>query len=104
MVYLHSNIIHRPHTLPAETILAAHLAPHLASQQSQLNAKLQTVQSHNSRLFDEIQAQRAEMERILVAVEEALADVGGANELLDGVVEDLGKETRAVEVEMSGTT
>jgi len=42
------------------------------------------------------------MERLLAAVEEILADVGGANELLDGVVDDLAKETRAVEVEMSG--
>ncbi|KAK4218112.1 Nnf1-domain-containing protein [Rhypophila decipiens] len=91
-----------PHTLPAKTILAAHLAPHLASQQSQLNAKLQTVQSHNALLFDEIQAQRAEMERILAAVEQVLADVGGANELLDAVVGDLATETRAVEAEMSG--
>ncbi|KAM7199796.1 Nnf1 domain containing protein [Rhypophila sp. PSN 637] len=91
-----------PHTLPAETILAAHLAPHLASQQSQLNAKLQTVQSHNALLFDEIQGQRAEMERILAAVEQVLADVGGANELLDAVVGDLATETRAVEAEMSG--
>ena len=60
------------------------------------------MQSHNARLFDEIQAQRSEMERLLAAVEEILADVGGANELLDGVVDDLAKETRAVEVEMSG--
>ncbi|KAK3313528.1 Nnf1-domain-containing protein [Apodospora peruviana] len=92
-----------PHTLPAETVLAAHLAPHLASQQSQLNAKLQTVQSHNARLFTEIQEQRAEMEQLLAAVEAVLADVDGANELLDGVVEDLAQETRAVEVEMART-
>ncbi|KAK0621451.1 hypothetical protein B0T17DRAFT_508800 [Bombardia bombarda] len=91
-----------PHTLPAPVVLAAHLAPHLASQQSQLNAKLQNVQAHNARLSDEIRAQRAEMEALLAAVEKVVADVDGANELLDGVVDDLAKETRAVEVEMGG--
>ncbi|KAM7193273.1 Nnf1 domain containing protein [Naviculisporaceae sp. PSN 640] len=91
-----------PHTLPAQTILQAHLHPHITSTQSQINAKLQTVQSHNAKLFEEIQAQRAEMERILAAVEEVLADVDGANGLLDEVVDDLAKETRAVEGEMAG--
>ena len=91
-----------PHTLPASTVLEAHLAPHLAAQQSQLNAKLQTTQAHNARLFEEIRAQRAEIESLLAAVEKVLADVDGANELLDDVVDDLARETRAVEVEMMG--
>ncbi|KAA8568645.1 hypothetical protein EYC84_007656 [Monilinia fructicola] len=34
-----------PHTLPAPAILAAHLTPLYTTQQSQLNAKLQTTQS-----------------------------------------------------------
>jgi len=38
----------------------------------------------------------------LAAVEKVLADVDGANELLDDVVDDLARETRAVEVEMMG--
>lgn len=90
-----------PHLLPADDILAAHLAPHLASQQSQINAKLQNMQADNVRLFEEIQAQRTEIETLLAAVEKVLADVDGANGLLDGVVEDLAKETRTVEVEMA---
>ena len=90
-----------PHLLPADDILAAHLAPHLASQQSQINAKLQNMQADNVRLFEEIQAQRTEIETLLAAVEKVLADVDGANGLLDGVVENLAKETRTVEVEMA---
>jgi kinetochore protein NNF1 len=93
----------RPHLLPAETVLAAHLAPHLAAQQSQLNAKLQTSQAHNRKLFEEIQAQRAELTALVVEVERAVADVEGANGLLGEVGEELAGETRAVEVEMGGT-
>jgi kinetochore protein NNF1 len=92
-----------PHLLPPEQVLAAHLAPHLAAQQSQLNARLQTTQSHNAALFAEIQAQREEAARLLASVEKVLADVDAANGLLDGVVGELAAETREVEVEMSET-
>lgn len=91
----------RPHLLPADQILAAHLAPHLAAQQSQLNARLQTMQSHNANLFQEIQGQRAEVDSLLEALEKVLTDVDGANGLLDGVVDDLAKETRAAEADLS---
>ncbi|KAH8889313.1 Nnf1-domain-containing protein [Thozetella sp. PMI_491] len=91
------------HLLPADDILAAHLAPHLASQQSQLHARLQTMQAHNAELFDEIQAQRREIEALLGGVEKVLSDMDGANDLLEDVVEDLAKESRTAEVEMSGT-
>ena len=82
-------------------MLDAHLAPHLAAQQSQLNARLQTVQAHNARLFDEIQAQRAEMEALLAGVERTLADMDGASALLDDVAADLARETRQAEAEMA---
>ena len=82
--------------------MAAHLAPHLASAQSQLNAKLQTIQSHNVSLFDEIQDQRAEAEALLGVVERVLADMDGATGLLDGLADELTKEARSAEVEMSG--
>jgi kinetochore protein NNF1 len=61
------------------------------------------VQSHNAQLFDEIQAQRAEIEALLGAVERTLSDMDGASALLDEVVDELAQETRAAEVEMSGT-
>jgi kinetochore protein NNF1 len=93
----------RPHLLPPDAILAAHLAPHLTAHQSQLNAKLQTVQAHNAALFGEIGAQRAELEALLAGVETLLADVDGANGLLDDLADDLAKEARGAEVEMAGT-
>ena len=91
-----------PHLLPADAILAAHLAPHLASQQSQMNAKLQNTQVANVALWDEIQKQKAEVDELLGALERALADVDGAAALLDEVpAEELAKESRTVEAEMT---
>lgn len=90
-----------PHLLPAEAVLAAHLAPHLAGQQSQMNAKLQNTQAANVALWGEIRAQRAEVEALLHALEAALADVDGAADLLDGVpAEELARESRALDAEM----
>ncbi|KAI4858677.1 Nnf1-domain-containing protein [Hypoxylon rubiginosum] len=89
-----------PHMLPADQILAAHLAPHLAQQQSQLNAKLQTVQAHNAKLFDDIQKQRAEMQSLMGLLHKVFEDIDGANGQMDDVVDDLAEETRMVEAEM----
>lgn len=89
-----------PHMLPADQILAAHLAPHLAQQQSQLNAKLQTVQAHNAKLFDDIQKQRAEMLSLMGLLHKVFEDIDGANGQMDDVVDDLAEETRMVEAEM----
>ncbi|KAK5654096.1 hypothetical protein OQA88_7527 [Cercophora sp. LCS_1] len=91
-----------PHTMAASEVLDAHLAPHLVAQRGQLNAKLQTVQGENARLFEEIQAQRREMEVLLSLVEKTLSDMDGASGLLGEVVEELAHETREAEVEMSG--
>lgn len=91
-----------PHLLPAEAVLAAHLAPRLASLQSQMNARLQNSQAANAALWAEVQAQRAEVDALLGQLEAALADVDGAAALLDGVpAEELARESRAVEAEMA---
>ncbi|KAK3399241.1 Nnf1-domain-containing protein [Sordaria brevicollis] len=79
-----------PHTLPPSTILQAHLAPHLSTTQATLSAELQKTQAENHALFNEIQAQRAEIEELLGVVEKALKDVEGANELLGAVVDKEG--------------
>lgn len=87
--------------LPAEQVFAAHLAPHLKQQQSQLNAKLQTVQAHNARLFDEVQRQRAEMESLVQLLEKTMEDIDSASQMMDELADDLAEETRTVEVEMA---
>ncbi|KAI1187024.1 Nnf1-domain-containing protein [Nemania serpens] len=91
-----------PHTLPPDEVLAAQLAPHLAQQQSQLNAKLQTTQAHNAKLSEDIQRQRAEITSLVSLLEKALEDVDDANRMMDDVGDDVARETRTIEVEMAG--
>lgn len=71
-----------PHTLPPATIIEAHLTPLLISQNSQLNARLQTVQSQNAGLMQEIRRQREEIEGLLKGVEGTMADLEGAGGVL----------------------
>ncbi|KAI0455379.1 Nnf1-domain-containing protein [Xylaria acuta] len=90
-----------PHMLPPDEVLDAHLAPHLAQQQSQLNAKLQTTQAHNAKLFEDIKLQRAEIESLVSLLEKVLEDVNNTNQMMDGVVDDVARETRTIEIEMA---
>ncbi|KAI1348298.1 Nnf1-domain-containing protein [Xylaria sp. FL0043] len=90
-----------PHMLPPDEVLDAHLAPHLAQQQSQLNAKLQTTQAHNAKLFEDIKRQRAEIESLVSLLEKVLEDVDNTNQMMDDVVDDVARETRTIEIEMA---
>ncbi|KAI8945480.1 Nnf1-domain-containing protein [Xylaria longipes] len=90
-----------PHMLPPDEVLDAYLAPHLAQQQSQLNAKLQTTQAHNAKLFEDIKRQRAEIESLVSLLEKVLEDVNNTNQMMDGVVDDVARETRTIEIEMA---
>lgn len=82
----------RPHLLPPDKILSAHLHPALAQHQSQLNARLQTTQSQNTMLHEEILRQRREIEELVGRLEGVLGDVRGANGVLGDVVDGLGRE------------
>lgn len=86
-----------PHTLPAPSILAAHLTPIYTTQQSQLNAKLQTTQSQNAILAEEIRKQREEIERLVRGVEVVIEDLDRANAVLEREVDGLGKEALEAE-------
>ncbi|KAK2009812.1 Nnf1-domain-containing protein [Colletotrichum eremochloae] len=91
-----------PHLLSPDEILAAHLAPRLASQQSHLNARLQNTQASNESLFATIQSQRAEIDALLTQLESHVADIDGANAMLVDVAPELAAEARASEAQMSG--
>ncbi|KAI9681433.1 MAG: hypothetical protein M1817_002717 [Caeruleum heppii] len=67
-----------PHTLPPTSLLAAHLAPHLTQTRSQLNARLQTVQSQNAQLAAQIQEQRTEVDGLVGGLEAFVRDLEGA--------------------------
>ncbi|KKP01582.1 hypothetical protein THAR02_06330 [Trichoderma harzianum] len=90
-----------PHLLPAKDILSAHLAPSLASHQSLLNARLQTAQSHNAILYEQIQGQRAEIEKLLDSLEATVGDVKSANAALEPVVAQLAREAREADKTVS---
>ncbi|KAL1903295.1 hypothetical protein Sste5346_000580 [Sporothrix stenoceras] len=105
-----------PHTLPAETVLAAHLAPQRKAQRQMLEERLAAVQAANTARFAKLTAQQTEAGQLVAALERALADAEGAAALLDGAAEnghggdaldntlvaELARETRAAEVEMTG--
>ncbi|CAK7208285.1 hypothetical protein SBRCBS47491_000040 [Sporothrix bragantina] len=104
-----------PHTLPAETVMAAHLAPQRKAQRQLLEERLAAVQEANAAKFALLTAQQNEAGQLVAALERALADAEGAAALLDGaaaggndtdsgdntLVSELARETRAAEVEMS---
>ncbi|KAL1843695.1 hypothetical protein VTJ49DRAFT_395 [Mycothermus thermophilus] len=89
-----------PHTLPAPTVLHAHLTPHLTAHAGELTARLRQTQAANAALWDEIRAQRAEVEALLSAVEKAVRDLEGANALLAEVADEVAAESREADAEV----
>ena len=86
-----------PHTLPAPTILSAHLQPYQNSQQSQLNAKIQTASSQNADLVNMLLEQRSEIESLVGVLEGVVRDLESAGSLLQGEVGELSKGSREAE-------
>ncbi|PGH32531.1 kinetochore protein NNF1 [[Emmonsia] crescens] len=67
-----------PHTLGANELYQAHLAPYLVEVQSSLNTKLETVQKENGQLSEKVESQRREIEQLLSGLEAVVSDVEGA--------------------------
>ncbi|KAJ9311241.1 hypothetical protein DTO271D3_8468 [Paecilomyces variotii] len=67
-----------PHTLGAEGLYKAHLAPYLRDAQDALNEKLEATQAQNAELAEKIRQQRLEIESLLSGLEAIVADVEGA--------------------------
>ncbi|KAJ9292682.1 hypothetical protein DTO271G3_8496 [Paecilomyces variotii] len=67
-----------PHTLGAEELYKAHLAPYLQDAQNALNEKLEATQAQNAELAEKIRLQRREIESLLSGLEAIVADVEGA--------------------------
>lgn len=89
-----------PHTLPPQSLYLAHLAPYLASTQSQLETELQAVQVENEQVAKGVERQRDEVERLVSGLEAVIADLDGANGAMGDVVE--GSEMRKEAMEMDG--
>jgi kinetochore protein NNF1 len=92
-----------PHTLDPESLLAAHLAPFLNAQHDSIMAQLAEVQAANQDLFEQIQAQRAEMLHLLEGLANVVGDVEGSAGLMRGNdVQNLTGEVRAIETRLRG--
>ena len=91
---------HSPHTLPPQSLYLAHLAPYLASTQSQLETKLQSIQIENEQLAKGVERQRDEVERLVSGLEAVIADLEGANSAMSDIVE--GSEIRKEAMELDG--
>ncbi|KAK4169300.1 Nnf1-domain-containing protein [Cladorrhinum sp. PSN259] len=98
-----------PHTLPADAVLKAHLREGTTELKRGLESRLNEVQQGNLKLFEEIKAQRAEMEGMLKGVERVVKDLEGANKVLAGggeqdgnqqLMEEVVEETRGAEADI----
>ncbi|KAL4747587.1 hypothetical protein BDW72DRAFT_196593 [Aspergillus terricola var. indicus] len=67
-----------PHTLPPDVLFRAHLTPQLEKTKAVLDEKIQATETENLELAQQVQAQRAEIERLLAGLETVVADVEGA--------------------------
>ncbi|KAL3459849.1 Nnf1-domain-containing protein [Aspergillus heterothallicus] len=67
-----------PHTLPPGELFRAHLTPQLEKTKAVLDEKIKTIEAQNMELAGKVQAQRAEIERLLASLETVVADVEGA--------------------------
>ncbi len=94
-VWLNSS----PHTLPPQSLYLAHLAPYLASTQSQLETELQAVQVENEQLAKGVERQRDEVERLVSGLEGVIADLEGANGAMSEIVEGSGIRKEAMEID-----
>jgi len=91
-----------PHTLPPAAILAAHLDPVRKGQQSQLNARLQTIESENAVLAKKMVEQRKEIEGLLAVLEGVVGDLEKGGEELQEVGMEISEEARKAEEIMGG--
>lgn len=91
-----------PHTLPAAPLLRAHTTPLYQSQQSQLNARLQTTESQNATLVEEVRRQRAEIEDWLRLAETLVGDLEAAGRGLGEEGEELARKGREAEGVLDG--
>ncbi|RAL07298.1 Nnf1-domain-containing protein [Aspergillus homomorphus CBS 101889] len=67
-----------PHTLPPDDLFRAHLLPYMQETQSDLKTNIESVQNENTELAQRVQAQREEIQGLLLNLESIVADLEGA--------------------------
>ena len=94
----------RLHTLTPEELQSARLAPYLRSAEQELDAKLQATQQGNERVMQEIVAERAKIEQLVLGLETVINDLEGSVKAMNsgtgGDVDGLRKEMWEMEDEV----
>jgi kinetochore protein NNF1 len=92
----------RPHTLPPDALLTAHLSPFLHEQQTLLATALTALETENVRLAEVIAEQRGEMEKLVAGLEATVRDVEKAAAMVQdgGVMDGLGGQIREMETQL----
>jgi kinetochore protein NNF1 len=94
-------VCNRPHTLPPDALLAAHLAPFLHEQHAILNSSLQSTQDRNKGLADEIDEQKTEIEALVSGLESIVKDLETAAGMVQTEdVQNLSADVRDMEAEI----
>ncbi|KDB20515.1 hypothetical protein H109_07520 [Trichophyton interdigitale MR816] len=90
------------HTLMANELYQAHLAPVLAKAQSSLETQTEEVQKKNTELASRIESQRQEIQQLLASLEAVVGDIQGAVKSMDEFDEDniLRKEAEQIDEEI----
>lgn len=80
-------------------MIHSHTLPIHIAQNSQLNARLQTTQSQNAMLMEDISQQKKEIDELLRLVENSVGDVQSAGDVMGEKIGELSEGARgAVEV------
>jgi kinetochore protein NNF1 len=64
--------------LPPDELFRAHLTPQLDKTKAVLDGRIRATETQNVELAQKVQAQRAEIERLLAGLEAVVTDVEGA--------------------------
>lgn len=77
-----------PHLLPPSTLYAAHLSTPLTPIAAHLSSQLVAAQSENEQLYEEILAQRREIEELVGMVEGKMADLRSAGGVMGEAIKE----------------
>lgn len=100
------TMMRRPHTLPAQKLYAAHLAPSLSRYSQDLTSRQHALEEENTELLQHVMDQRKQIANLMKGLESGVADLeacAAALQAKDVETEDLLEEDRHVDQELRMT-
>jgi kinetochore protein NNF1 len=99
--HANANKCRSPHTLTPSEIHLAHLMPFLEQQATEMNIKLSETQQSNTELLSTVTAQRAEIEALVLGLENVIQDLEVSAQIMaEDDVQGLSSEIKSLETEM----